>query len=58
MPQLKFTDVAKRKVFTTNKFKVIAKKTRVGIRYFAVTKAPSGNMAYRIISKDLYMKIK
>lgn len=58
MPQLKFTDVAKRKVFTTDKFKFVAKRTRAGMRYFAVAKAPSGNMAWRIVSKDFYNQFK
>lgn len=58
MPTLKFRDLAKRKNFTTDKFRLIEKMTKAGIRYFAIATAPSGNDAYRIVSKDFYKKNK
>ena len=58
MPKLKFRDLAKKKNFTTDKYTIIAKNTRAGVRYFAVATAPSGNKAYRIVSKDFYKKYK
>lgn len=58
MPMLKFRDLSKRKNFTTDKFKIVSKRTRAGMRYFAVAKAPSGNDSYRIVSKDFAMKFR
>lgn len=54
MPQLKFYDLKKRKSFTTDKYKLISKNVRGMKRYFAVTKAPSGVQAFRIVGKDFY----
>lgn len=48
MPQLKFYDLKKKKPFTTDKY-TIEKK---GKRWFAVTTAPSGAKAMRIVSND------
>jgi len=58
MPKLKFYDVKKKKGFTSDKFRLMSKKTRGGMRYFAVTKAPSGVESYRIVSKDFYQRNK
>jgi hypothetical protein len=58
MPQIKFTDLRMRKVFTTDKFRLTAKRTKRGMVYFAVAKAPSGVDAWRIVSKDFYNKYK
>lgn len=58
MPQLKFTDLRKRKVFTTDKFRMTAKRTKRGMTYFAVAKAPSGGESWRIVSKEFYDKYK
>jgi len=56
MTQLKFRDMKSRKNFLTDKYKLISKKTKIGVRYFAVAKAPSGVDAYRIVGKDFYNK--
>jgi hypothetical protein len=48
MEKLKFYDMKGRKAFTTDKYEI---KTKNG-RKFAVAKAPSGAVAYRIVSKD------
>ena len=36
----------------------ISKKTKRGVTYFAVAKAPGGNDAYRIVGKDFYKEFK
>ena len=51
MPKLKFYDMKVKKAFTTDKYVFISKKTRAGMRYFAIANAPSGVKAYRIVSK-------
>lgn len=58
MPRIKFYDVKGKKSFTTDKFTFKSKRTRAGMRYFAIAKAPSGIQAWRIVSKDFYMKNK
>ena len=58
MPQLKFRDLRKKKSFTTDKFRLTAKKTKRGMVYFAVTKAPSGVESWRIVSKAFYQQYK
>jgi len=58
MPQLKFMDMKLRKNFSTDKFKLISKKTKAGVRYFAVAVAPSGVNAYRIVGKEFYNNFK
>lgn len=55
MVVLKFYDVKGKKSFTSSKFKFMPKKTRAGMRYFAIAKAPSGIDSYRIVSKMFYM---
>lgn len=55
MPKLKFYDLKKKKSFTTNRYKFTKKKTKTGMRYFAIAKAPSGIPSWRIVSKDFYM---
>jgi len=47
MPKLKFYDVKAKKAFTSDKYKYVTKKGRK----FAVAKAPSGIMAWRIVGK-------
>ena len=58
MQKLKFMDLRKRKVFLTDKYRLTAKKTKRGITYFAIAKAPSGVESWRIVSKDFYNKFK
>lgn len=58
MPKLKFRDLKRKKNFMTDKYKLKGKRTKRGMRYFAVTKAPSGVESWRIVSKDFYMKNK
>ena len=58
MPNLKFYDVKGKESFTSDEFKLITKKTKIGIRYFAIAEAPSGIQAYRIVSKVFYMENK
>lgn len=60
MPRLKFYDVKKRKSFTTDKFKIVSKRNPRTKRttYFAVSVAPSGVKAYRIVAKDFANKYK
>lgn len=58
MPQLKFYDMKKKKSFTSDKFKIVAKKTKRGMSYFAVTKAPSGAESWRIVSRDFAREYK
>jgi len=50
MPKLKFYDLKRRKSFVTDKYKLVTKRTRSGMRKFAVAKAPSGVDSYRIVS--------
>ena len=45
MPKLKFRDLRERKAFMLDKYKLVSKKTKRGMTYFAVTKAPSGTMS-------------
>lgn len=47
MEKLKFYDLKGKKIFYSDKYKYVSKKGR---RY-AVTKAPSGIMAWRIVGK-------
>ena len=58
MPKLKFRDLKRRKNFTTDKYRLTSKKTKKGVTYFAVTKAPSGTASWRIVSKEFYKKNK
>ena len=58
MPKKKFYDVKKKKSFTTDKFKLTSKKTRAGMRYFAIANAPSGIKSWLLVSKDFYKKHK
>jgi len=53
MPKLKFYDMKVKKAFTTDKYVFISKKTKAGMRYFAIATAPSGVKAYRIVSNYL-----
>lgn len=56
--KIKFYDLKKKKSFYTNVYKVFSKKSTKGTRYFAETTAPSGSKSTRLISKDLYKKLK
>ena len=58
MPKLKFYDLKRKKSFTTDKYRLTSKRTKTGMRYFAVTKAPSKTESWRIVSKDFYRKYK
>lgn len=54
MPKLKFYDVSKKESLTTDKFKLIVKKTKAGKRYFAVAINDNGKEVWRIVSKVFY----
>lgn len=54
MPKLKFYDVSKKESLTTDKFKLRSKKTKRGMRYFAVAINDSGKEVWRIVGKDFY----
>lgn len=54
MPKIEFYDVAKKKSFMTDKYKIVSKNGR----FRAVAKAPSGVMASRFVSKDFAKKKK
>jgi hypothetical protein len=45
--KLKFFDLVKKKSFTTDKYKLVAKSGR----NFAVAKSPSGKESWRIVAK-------
>lgn len=47
MEKLNFYDLRAKKKFTTDKYKIVVKKGR----RFAVAKAPSGVLSYRIVGK-------
>ena len=49
--KLKFYDVKGKKKFTSDKYKFVTKKTKRGPVRFAVSKAPSGIQAWRIVGK-------
>jgi hypothetical protein len=60
MPKLNFYDVKIRKSFMSDKYNFISKinpRTKK-IVYLAVATSPSKNKAYRIVSKEFYMKYK
>ncbi len=50
MPKLKFYDVKGKKTFYSDKYNLVVKRTKAGNRKFAVTDAPSGIKAWRIVS--------
>lgn len=54
MKKIQFFDVKGKKKFSSTKYKFKKKKTKTRMVYFAVSKAPSGIEAYRIISKDFW----
>jgi len=58
MPKKKFYDVKTKESFTTDKFELTSKKTKAGMRYFAIADSASGIKAWVIVSKDFYMKNK
>ena len=58
MPKIKFFDVKAKKSFTSDRFKLVRKLNKKRVTYFAVADAPSGIKAWRIVSKDFYMKYK
>jgi len=60
MITLKFYDLKKKKSFTSNKYSLQSKRNprTKKMVYFAKTKAPSGSESWRIISKDMYDKMK
>lgn len=58
MPKLKFYDLRKRKPFVTDKFKIITVRTKAGMRYQAVTTAPSGIESRVFVKKEFAMKYK
>jgi len=54
MNKVTFYDLKTKKKFETNTYKLISKKTKNGMRYFAVSNSPSGGKSYKIISKEFY----
>jgi len=58
MEKLKFFDTKIKKIFFSSEYKIVKKNTKAGIRYFAITKTPSGFDSYRIVSKVFYDKNK
>lgn len=54
MEKLKFFDLRTRKKFMSNDYKLSKKKGR----HFAIAKAPSGILSYRIVSESFYKKNK
>jgi len=50
MLRLKFYDVKAKKIFYADEYKLVTKRTRSGMRKFAIAKAPSGIDSYRIVS--------
>lgn len=50
---LEFFDVATKKKFKTSDYKLKTKKTKSGMRTFAIAKSPTGDHeVYRIVAKD------
>lgn len=49
--KLKFYDVKGKKKFSSDKYKMVTKKTKRGPVKFAVAKAPSGIEAWRIVGR-------
>lgn len=56
--KIKFYDVKGKKSFMSDKVVLTSRKTSKRVTFFAVTDAPSGIKAWRIISKDFYKKNK
>ncbi|MBW2978091.1 hypothetical protein KY331_04565 [Candidatus Woesearchaeota archaeon] len=55
MAEIEFYDVAQKKKFKTDKFKIVQKKGR----FFAVSRSPTGRYdCWRVISKDDAAKYK
>lgn len=53
MPQtIDFYDVKGKKKFKSNNYRLVKKKTKAGMRHFAIAKAPSGIEAWRIVAMD------
>ena len=58
MPVIKFYDLATKDNFSTDEFRLTIKMNGKRKIYFAVAQAPSGNEAWRIVSKEFYKKNK
>lgn len=58
MPKLTFMDLVRKKKFSTDRYRLVSKRTKRGMRYFAVAKAPSGNQSWLIVSRKFYNKFK
>ncbi len=58
MPVIKFYDVSSKETFNTGKFRLTIKMNGKRKIYFAVATAPTGNEAWRIVSKEFYTKNK
>ena len=52
--KLKFYDVKGKIKFNSNKYKLTTRRVKGTTRYFAISNAPSGIKAWRIISKLTY----
>ncbi|MFN3805132.1 MAG: hypothetical protein ACK4SY_08755 [Pyrobaculum sp.] len=50
MTKLQFYDVKAKRKFATSRYKIVKKRTKSGVRTFAVAKSPyTGITAYRIV---------
>ena len=52
-PPLEFYDMKTKSKFTSADWRIETKEVKGKPRYFAVTKAPAGHEAWRVISPDL-----
>lgn len=51
MLKIKFYDLKNKKFFTTDKYKTVRKKTKRGMRSFAVAKSPQGVESWKVLGK-------
>lgn len=58
MERLSFYDVKGKNKFNSTKYKLVKKKVKSGVRFFAIANAPSKIKAWRIVSKATYLKNK
>lgn len=58
--ELEFYDVKSKKKFKATEYRIVEKEGKGGtMRYFAVTKAPSGpHECWKILGKDMAAKLK
>lgn len=56
--RLDFYDLRKKKKFFSTNYKLLRKKTKKGVRYFAITKSPNGTESWRVVSEQFFKKNK